>query len=1280
MRFTFWKYCSDMQFKTLHFLISKTKTVTMKRLLLLLQIFGWLQMGWAQDLSLKSIGTYHTGIFDEGATEIVAYDASSKLLFSTNGASGDIDAFNLSDPTAPTLQFSIDLSAYGAGANSVAYVDGHIVAAVEDTNKQVNGRAVFFDVSGNFVASVEVGPLPDMVTVSPDGNYVLVANEGEPNDDYTVDPEGSVSLIDISNGVAGVSQNDVTTLDFTAFNTDPNFDPDIRIFGEQRVNGPALTFSVLGEYATGIFDEGATEIMAFDPMSKKLFSTNGDSGDIDIIDLSDATNPTKTGVIDLSPYGGGANSVAYHDGYLVAAVEDTNKQAPGRAVFFDVSGTYVADVIVGSLPDMVTFSPNGQYVLVANEGEPNDDYTIDPEGSVSVIDVSGGIQNVSQADVTTLSLTGEAYDPAVRLFGPATILYSEDFENGGLGQMATVSLASNRDWAYDNFGGDNFAEVNGFGGDTNSNDWLISPVLNLQDAVKASFSFYSASNFSGGTFEVLVSNNYDGTNPALAQWDTLTPQAILSPGGYTDTFSGALNLLPWADDSVYVAFHYTSGTGPGTATLWQIDDIVVKKQTLGQDMEPEYITVSPDNSKAFVTCQENNALVIIDMATLSIDTIRSFGFKDYNAPGNGIDASNRANDIVIKNWPVFGMYQPDAMAAFQVEGDHYFITANEGDARDYDGFSEEERVEDLTLDPATFPNFSDLQNEDSLGRLKITTTLGDTDGDGDYDALYNYGARSFSVWDEQGQLIWDSGDDFEQQLALAYPNTFNSDNDDNSSFKNRSDDKGPEPEALTIGRIGSRVFAFIGLERMGGVMVYDITDPANPVYETYFLNRNFSVNADDPAAGDLGPEDLKFIHKDDSPTGEYLLLASNEVSGNVAVYQIKPAFLSTRAQDLEPEYITVIPDSKTAFAVCQENNAIVMIDVPGKAITAIKSLGYKDHSAPGNGLDASNRTNTVDIRNWPVWGMYQPDAMASFKANGQVYVMTVNEGDARDYDGYSEEARVEDLVLDPTAFPNADSLQMEENLGRLKITLSQGDVDGDGDFDALYAYGARSFSIWDSTAQLVYDSGDDLEQQVFAAYPNVFNADNDDNSSFKNRSDDKGPEPEALAIGEVEGALYGFVGLERIGGVMTYNLTNPAAPAFDNYFLNRDFTVAADDTASGDLGPECLLFIDKAESPNGKYLLVAANEVSGNIAVYQIDPLNTATNEGAAKAMALYLYPNPVNTNTLFLSRAATGRVVSVTGQTVLTFTNTQRLAVGHLAHGMYYLITKHGNTLPFVK
>lgn len=309
---------------------------------------------------------------------------------------------------------------------------------------------------------------------------------------------------------------------------------------------------------------------------------------------------------------------------------------------------------------------------------------------------------------------------------------------------------------------------------------------------------------------------------------------------------------------------------------------------------------------------------------------------------------------------------------------------------------------------------------------------------------------------------------------------------------------------------------------------------------------------------------------------------------------------ATAAQDLEPEYITI--KGRTAWVTLQEANAMAVLDVPTATVTEILPLGLKDHSVPGQGLDASDRDNAINIATWPVFGMYQPDAIASFRVGPQQFLVTANEGDSRsgdDFPGFNEEVRLGSAgyVLDPIVFPDAAALKANAALGRLNVTNASGDLDGDGDFEQVHVFGARSFSIWTTGGELVWDSGDQFER-YFAdpanGYAAIFNT-NHEELARDNRSDNKGPEPEGVAVGKVGGRSFAFVALERIGGVMAYDVTNPYAPTFAAYANTRGVTEQA-----GDLGAEGVEFVPAEDSPNGQPLLLLGNEVSRTVAVFQV--------------------------------------------------------------------------------
>ena len=307
---------------------------------------------------------------------------------------------------------------------------------------------------------------------------------------------------------------------------------------------------------------------------------------------------------------------------------------------------------------------------------------------------------------------------------------------------------------------------------------------------------------------------------------------------------------------------------------------------------------------------------------------------------------------------------------------------------------------------------------------------------------------------------------------------------------------------------------------------------------------------------------------------------------------------ATVAEDLEPEYITIADDNRTAWVSLQENNALAKIDLKDRAVTAIHALGYSDHSQAGFGLDASDQGGVIDISTWPVRGLYMPDGITNFSAGGTRYVLTANEGDARDWPGISsngEEARRARSVADLAKFPDAD---VNTKLGRLNVTpFAPGlTTNGAGKLQELYSYGSRSFSVRTADGALVWDSGDAFECLTADALPANFNASNS-NNTLKNRSDDKGPEPESVVTGKVGDRQLAFVALERIGGVMVYDVSDPEAPTFERYLVTREFVGS---TVGPDSGPEGMVFIPAAKSPTGQAILAVGHEVTGTVVFWEL--------------------------------------------------------------------------------
>ncbi|MEM7657162.1 MAG: choice-of-anchor I family protein, partial [Bacteroidota bacterium] len=413
-----------------------------------------------------------------------------------------------------------------------------------------------------------------------------------------------------------------------------------------------------------------------------------------------------------------------------------------------------------------------------------------------------------------------------------------------------------------------------------------------------------------------------------------------------------------------------------------------------------------------------------------------------------------------------------------------------------------------------------------------------------------------------------------------------------------------------------------------------------------------------------------------SATLELLPLDQLADSGIVPVHKRKILNLPTigyQASD-KPEGLAMLPDGQ--MAVLNDND----FGLAGAGVSDASTLGIISFDT-NYGIDPSDRDDSIRIVNVPVLGPYQPDAIDLFEVDGTSYLITANEGDGRDYDGYSEEERVKDILLDSLTFPNFSVLQEDEEIGRLTITTANGDLDGDGDFDEIYAYGSRSFSIWDAYGNLVWDSGDDLERITADLFPDFFNSNNDDNNSFESRSDNKGPEPEAVVIADLDTALYAFVGLERMGGIMVYRIDDPAAPEFVEYELNRDFFTDAQDPATGDLGPEDLKFISANESPNGIPLIVVGNEVSGSISIYQLfeEPI-IISNDAPINLKPLVAFPNPANGNEIYLNQHGNYQLLNLVGQELSRVKNSDRFDISSLNAGMYLIRNDKNQAVRFIK
>lgn len=336
--------------------------------------------------------------------------------------------------------------------------------------------------------------------------------------------------------------------------------------------------------------------------------------------------------------------------------------------------------------------------------------------------------------------------------------------------------------------------------------------------------------------------------------------------------------------------------------------VVLKKGAApSADLEPEYIAVS--GGKAYITLQENNAIAVLDLASRTFDGIYSAGFEDYGV--TPIDIDKKDDAYAPKTYgSLMSIRMPDAIAAVQAEGKTYLVTANEGDAREWGDedlgtfyLNEDER--DFGDEGVTSPTGAITAENSGLTGKVVFFKSGDFDGL-DTGKDYLFGGRTFTIYEagENGVTeIFTSGDDFEALTAQYLPDYYNCSND-NAVVDDRSGKKGPEAESVTVGTVDGRTYAFVALERTGGVMVYDVTEPASAQYVNYINTRDFASVVEGSeeyedgeldkwvTGGDVALEGLLFLDASVSPTGEALLLAACEVSGTVAVYQVGGAALS----------------------------------------------------------------------------------------------------------------------------------------------------------------------------------------------------------------------------------------------------------------------------------------------------------------------------------------------------------------------------------------------------
>jgi hypothetical protein len=313
---------------------------------------------------------------------------------------------------------------------------------------------------------------------------------------------------------------------------------------------------------------------------------------------------------------------------------------------------------------------------------------------------------------------------------------------------------------------------------------------------------------------------------------------------------------------------------------------------VSKDFEPEFVT-AVDNNYAYVTIQEANAIGKLNIGSATFESIsRAFESKVSRVARDTSDRDAGAGPRTYPN--VVGASQPDAIAGFTVGAGHYFVTANEGDAREYTCLNDDLRSSALKVDARRFPDWKTLSGSAALGRAKVNPTMGDKDGDGDIDTIHLRGSNSMTMY-RNGIVIWDSAELLDQIQTQAFGvtniNGSHSLSSDKSTMnyvgQDRSDDKGAEPEGVAVGMVGDRRIAILGLERMTALAIFDITQPRNPVFQEWLqMLPTKATPAKD--VKHWSPEGIVFVPADKSPSGKALIITSYELSGSLSIHQIEP--------------------------------------------------------------------------------------------------------------------------------------------------------------------------------------------------------------------------------------------------------------------------------------------------------------------------------------------------------------------------------------------------------
>ena len=913
---------------------------------------------------------------------------------------------------------------------------------------------------------------------------------------------------------------------------------------------------------------GGAEIVSYSKEHNSVLVITGGST-LELLAFNGQQAPTRVSQLTLS---GSAQSVDVSGDLVAVAVADAAKpkSANGHVAFYRLSGsgssatlTDLGKVTVGALPDAVSFSGDGKRVVVANEGEVIDTPIAesDAPGTISVIDTTTfGPTTADTTGFTVKTVTFEAFNnQAARLNlhgirisgGSAGASVAQDLEPESiaiLGDTAWVTLQENGAVVEIDLATGTLTKIWGMG----IKDWS----RGTAQATNYPFSL---------SYPTGTNNNQ---RPDFNSNGVVNPGEVTAGGLSGGVYGGIEN----GQDIYYVI----TDRGPQAAGIGDrpndnpsdtnkggkiFDDpdfpITIYKlaQTASGFKELQAITLKvPDGSGGFRSSTGIGALTTHDK-----------GFQLTQA-GNGI-----ANDPGRYN--VYTEIPRDAFG-LDAESINLITVTGLNNGKPMFAVSDEYFPQIALFDSETgnlvrryVPSGTDFSGVTyHQGRGDVSSYTLATLPAVYADRLINRGFEGMALNSKDGYLyafvqsaLQPSGyknAEFIRILAIDP-----ADGTPKAEYLHLLDADSKLAGSAKVDKIGDAVYdaareRFLLIERdsLAGASANKSVVEIDLIGATDVLGLDWTAKL-----GVSQPELLVTPSIADALAAQNIQMVQRTELLNIPSIGANPAFD-------KPEALVLKPDG--TMVVFNDNDFVA---VDGRPDNLAAMISFKPTP-----LDTSDKTEAggaLGIKD--VYGLPMADGITAYQSKGVTYLIVAGEGDSRNGDIPTGVLSINDATRSKD-LSGAD----RANLGdRLNLVNSEGDYNKDGIIDQAYTFGSRSFRIYDTKGNLVFDSGNQLDEIAKTAL--IY----DDG-----RSDDKGMEPEMVTTQMVNGRVFAFVGLERgkSASIAVYDVTDPSKATFFKLLQNVI-----------SISPEGLEFV--STDSDGSGFLLAANEVSGTLDTYQIN-------------------------------------------------------------------------------